>query len=226
MNKIDKTAIIGDNVIMGDNNTVLPYTIIYDGVKIGNNNYIGSHVVIGSPATDTKGTNLELDDISVFIGDDNIIREFCVIEKPCYEKKTIIGNNVFLMQGVHLSHDIVIEDKVVVTNLCVVAGIVKVLEGANLGMACTINQRAIIGQYSIVATGASCMKNVKPFSRYIPKKPISVNNYAINKYGFNVYKLEITDYVLYDIEPKSKCISQIVNHFNTMVKSNSLDTYK
>ena len=59
-------------------------------------------------------------------------------------------------------------------------------------MACTINQYTVIGQYSIVATNAACMKNVKPFSRYIPGKPLSVNYYAIKN---SVLKL---------IEKKSK----------------------
>ena len=161
MNKIHPTVIIGKDVILGDGNEILPYTIIEGPVTIGNNNVIGPHVIIGCPATDTKHTNCIHEDPRVIIGNNNIIREFSLIEQPCYEEKTIVGNDVFLMQGVHISHDVCLQDKVVITNTSVLAGIVKVLEGANIAMACTINQYTVIGQYSIVATNAACMKNVK-----------------------------------------------------------------
>lgn len=224
-NNIHPTAIIEDGVILGNNNTILPYTIINKGVKIGDNNVIGPHTVIGVPATDSKKIVSKIPTISVEIGDNNIIREFCVIEKPCYENISIIKNNTFLMQGVHLSHDNIIEDNVVITNACIIAGIVKILEGANLGMACTINQYTIIGQYSIVATNTACMKNVRPFSRYIPNKPISVNYYAIKKYNFEEYTSEIEDYVLRNITPKSERIAKIIFDFETWVNKYGHPTY-
>lgn len=203
----------------------MPYTIINEGVKIGDNNVIGPHTVIGVPATDSKKIVSKIPTISVEIGDNNIIREFCVIEKPCYENISIIKNNTFLMQGVHLSHDNIIEDNVVITNACILGGIAKILEGANLGMACTINQYTIIGQYSIVATNTACMKNVRPFSRYIPNKPNSVNYYAIKKYNFEEYTSEIEDYVLRNITPKSERIAKIIFDFETWVNKYGHPTY-
>ena len=225
MNEIHETAIIGSNVILGDGNKILPYTIIYDGVKIGNANIIGPHAVIGSPATDSKNTDREIPKYNVTIGDANIIREFCVVEQSCYEDITAIKNDVFLMQGVHLSHDNIIENKVVITNLSVVAGIVKILEGANIGMACTINQYTIIGQYSITATNSAVMKNVRPFSRYIPNKPISVNEYAVKKFGFENYSDEIRAYVLEDKMVTSPILVNIVDEFNYWVSKYGNRTY-
>ena len=226
MNKIDKTAIVGEHVLMGDNNVILPYTIIYDGVQLGNNNVIGSHAVIGCPATDTKKITPHVDDVCVHIGDNNVIREFCIVERPCYEQKSVIQNDVFLMQGVHLSHDNILQDHVVITNQCVLGGIEKILEGANLGMGCTINQYTIIGQYSMVATGAPCMKNVKPFSRHIPNKPISVNVYALKKYGFMEYQEEITAYVMDDVMPVTPKIKAMVSEFDQWVAVYGHETYK
>ena len=217
MNKIDKTAIIGEHVQMGDNNIILPYTIIYDGVRIGDNNVIGSHAVIGCAPTDTKKITPQVEDVCVFIGNNNIIREFCIVERPCYEQKSVIQNDVFLMQGAHLSHDNILQDHVVITNQCVVGGIAKILEGADLGMGCTINQYTVVGQYSIVATGAPCMKNVKPFSRYIPNKPLSVNRYALEKYGF-MNEL--------DVMPVTERIKNMVLEFDRWVAKYGHETYK
>lgn len=225
MNTIHPTAIIDDRVILGSGNTILPYTVITGPVTIGDNNIIGPHVVIGSPGEDTKNPRYDSTNSPIFIGSNNIIREFSVIQKPCYEHETRICNDVFLMHGVHIPHDAVLEDKVVVTPLCVVGGIVKVLEGANLGMGCTIHQYSIIGQYSIVATGAAVLKNVQPFSRFIPGKPKSVNSYAIKKYGFEEFTDEISKYVLENIFPKSEQVLRITDKYIKLHTDSKRDQY-
>lgn len=224
-NIIHPTAIVGKNVELGYGNVILPYTIIEGKVRIGNGNRIGPHVVIGSPATDTKHIDYGYDNPYIIIGNDNEIREFSLIEQPCYEEHTMIGDDVFIMQGVHVSHDVHIQDKAVLTNSSVLAGIVKVLEGANIAMACTINQYTVIGQYSIVATNSACMKNVRPFSRYIPGKPVSVNRYAIEKYGFKEFQDEIEDYVLKNITPNSPKIKKLVDEFDIWVAKYGHQTY-
>lgn len=226
MNNIHPTAIIGKNVILGDNNTIGAYAIIEGNTVIGNNNQIGPHTAIGVEPTDTKHINFEFGTPQLVIGDNNVIREFCVVEQPCYENESRICNDVFLMQGVHLSHDNILKDHVVITNQCVIGGIAKLLDGCDLGMGCTINQYSIIGHYSIVATGAPCMRNVKPFSRYIPNKPISVNTYALKKYGFMDYLEEITAYVMEGAKPISEMIKTIVDEFDHWVEKYGHETYK
>ncbi len=214
MNEIHPTAIIGENVKLGNGNKILPYTIILGPTEIGDDNIIGPHVVIGSPGQDTRNPRYDSSNCFIKIGSRNIIREFTAIQKPCYEDITILGNDVFLMQSVHIPHDAHIYDKVVITPMCVLAGITRILEGANLGMGASINQYCVIGQYSIVATGAAAMKNVKPFSKYIPNKPISINDYAIKKYGFEELKEEIQAYVLDNINPENPKLIAIIDTFN------------
>lgn len=223
-NIIHPTAIIGQDVVLGKNNKIGAYSIIEGNTVIGDNNMIGPHVILGCEPTDTKHIE-RTDGLKLFIGNDNIIREFSLIELPCYEEKTIIGDDVFIMQGVHISHDVHIHDKATITNTSVIAGIVKILEGANISMACTINQYTVIGQYSIAATNSAIMKNIKPFSRYIPNKPNSVNYYAIKKYGFEEFVEEIHNYVMNDLRPKSDRILKIINEFEFWVNKYGHKTY-
>jgi UDP-N-acetylglucosamine acyltransferase len=225
MNDIHPTAIIEGDVKLGYGNKILPYSIIKGPVEIGNDNIIGPHVCIGQPGQDTRNKYYDSSNSIIKIGDRNIIREFCSIQKPCYEDITKIGNDVFLMQSVHIPHDCRISDNVVITPMCVLAGLTKILEGANLGMSCTISQYNVIGQYSIVATGAAAVKNVKPFSRYIPGKPISVNNYAIKKFGFDEYTVEISEYVLKNIYPKSEVVLAIINKFEELHINSKKELY-
>lgn len=225
MNEIHPTAIIGKDVVLGKGNVILPYTIIEGSVVIGDNNTIGPHAIIGCPPTDTKKVNFNYANPHVRIGNNNIIREFCVIEQPCYEDLTLVADNVFLMQGVHISHDVHIYDKVVITNTSVIAGLVKLLEGAYVGMACTVNQFTVIGQYSIVATNSACMKNVKPFAKYIPGKGISVNEYAVNKYGFGNYLNEINANILQGNPYVSETLIELNSLFQSFVGKYGHSTY-
>jgi len=214
MNDIHPTAIIDERVKLGNNNVIYPNTTIYGPTEIGDENIIGPNVVIGMPGQDTREPRYDSHNCQIVIGNRNIIREFTAIQKPRYESVTVLGDDIQLMQGVHIPHDAQISNKVVITPMCALAGIVKILEGVNLVMGCTVTQYSVIGQYSIVAMGAAVMKNVKPFSRYIPDKPITVNEYAIKKFGFQDYFDEICEYVINDVLPSSRVILDIVNEFN------------
>jgi len=225
MNEIHPTAIIGDNVRFGKGNKILPYTIILGPTEIGDDNIIGPHVVIGSPGQDTRNPRYDSSESLIRIGSRNIIREFTGIQKPCYQDLTYIGDDVFLMQSVHIPHDAHIMNKVVITPMCVLAGITRILEGANLGMGATINQYSVVGQYSIVATGAAVMKNVKPFCKYIPNKPISVNQYAIRKFGFIDFEEEITRYIINGEAPSSETICRIVSDFIKLHEASGREMY-
>lgn len=225
MNNIHSTVIIEGDVKIGNNNTILPNCIIYGPTEIGDNNIIGPNVVIGTPGQDTRNRYYDSSNCKIKIGSRNIIREFTAIQKPCYEDITFVGDDVYIMQSVHIPHDAHLYDKVVVTPMTVLAGLAKVLDGANLAIGCALNQRTTIGQYSIAAAGAVVMKNIKPFSRYIPGKSISVNKYAIEKYGFGAYTDEITAYVMEDVMPTSVEIINIVNVFNQWVEKYGLETY-
>jgi len=225
MNQIDKTAIIEGDVKMGTGNVILPFTYIRGPVIIGSNNIIGPHVAIGTPGQDTRNPRYFCDDKLIEIGDNNIIREFTGIQKPAYENLTKLGSGIYLMQSVHIPHDAIIEDDVVITPMVAMAGIVRILKASNIGMGATINQKNVIGQYSIVATGASAMKKVLPFSRYIPGKPISVNSYAVKKFGFEEYSDEISKYVLEGVTPKSEPILKVVEHYNKIASQSKLETY-
>lgn len=224
-NEIHPTVIITGEVKLGTGNKILPNTIIIGPTEIGDNNIIGPNVVIGSPGQDTRNPRYDSTNSFIKIGNNNIIREFTAIQKPCYRDITELGNDIFLMQSVHIPHDAYLEDKVVITPMCVLAGITKILKGANIGMGSTINQYCVIGQYSIVGTGSAVMKNVRPFSKYVAGKEASVNTYAINKFGLTDYTDEIHKYVLENIKPKNDKIVEIVEHYNSFTFQSKLKTY-
>lgn len=220
-NKIHPTAIISDNVVLGTDNVIGPYSVISGPTEIGDNNKIESHVVIGSDGENTKDPRYDSSNSRVKIGNGNIIKEFSTIQKPCVGNITRVGNDTFMMHGTHIPHDAFIDDNVTLTPMVVVGGHVSILKGANIGMGSVLHQFSIIGQYSMVAAGAALVKNLKPFGKFIPGKSIRVNDYNIKKYNLEEYTDEIHKYILEGIMPTSDAVLAIVDTFEKLhVESN------
>lgn len=216
MNEIHSTCIIADDVEFGCNNKIMPGVIIYGPTKIGSNNIIGPNVVIGMPGQDTRDKYYDSSRSRIEIGDGNIIREFSSIQKPCYSDITKIGDNNYLMHGVHIPHDAVIQDDVNIAPGCVLAGITTVLRGASLGICSAVQQRSVIGHYSMLAMQSSVSKNIKPFSIYAEGKPPRVNRYAIEKFGFSELQDQIIKYVKESILPQDEILLGMVEEFERL----------
>lgn len=215
-NIIHPTAIIGDDVELGSGNEIGAYSIIYGPTIVGNNNIISPHVTIGTPGQDTRNPRYDSSNCKIEIGNNNIIREYTAIQKPCYRDLTKIGSDVYIMQSVHVPHDALICDKVVITPMVVLGGIVRLLTGANLAVGCSVHQYSVIGHYSIVGMGSALTRNIKPFSKFIARMPLSVNDYAIEKFGFEDIKEEIYAYVLDGVDPVTPKLKLIVEEFNVL----------
>lgn len=216
MNKIHPTSFIDPNVELGDGNEILEYVVIKGPTKIGNNNIIGPHVVIGSPGQDTRNPRYDSSNCYIEIGDNNIIREFTAIQKPCYRDITKLGSNIFLMQSVHIPHDAILHDGVVVTPMCVFGGITTFLKAANIGMGSSVHQFSVIGHFSMVAMGSAVTKNIRPFTTYVNGKKPKVNVYAVKKYEMMDYIDEINAYVLEGKQPTSDKILSYTEEFEKL----------
>ncbi len=216
MNKIHPTAIIGDNVILGENNEVGAYTVIEGPTIIGDNNIIGHHVVVGSPGENSKNPRYDSTNAQIKIGNNNIFKEFTSIQKPCYKDITRIENDVFLMHGVYVPHDAILENKVIAMPSSSIGGIAVLLEGASIGMGAKIHQYSIVGHYSFIAMGSALNKNVRPFTLYIRNQAPKVNAYAVKKFGFDDYTDQISKYVLEGVDPTIDEILKFTEEFQKL----------
>ena len=222
---IHPTAIIQGDVEIGDGNEIGPYSVIYGPLKMGDGNWIGPHVTIGTPGQDTRNPRYDCSQSRIEIGNNNIIREFTAIQKPCYRDITRIGNGVFIMQSVHVPHDAIIHDGVVITPMVVMGGIVNILQGATLSVGCSVHQYSVVGHYSIVAMGAALAKNVRPFAKYVPRKAVCVNDYAVKKYGFEDVRHQIVAYLVDGVNPTDSRLVKIVDEFEVLSTESGRDVY-
>jgi UDP-N-acetylglucosamine acyltransferase len=178
--KIHSTAIVGANAQLGANVEIGAYSIIGDEVKIGDGTVVKSHVVIegyteigknnvifpfaviGVAPQDLKFRGEES---KVVIGDNNRIREHVTIHLGTQDGAMVtrIGSNCLLMVGVHIAHDCVIGDHVILANNATLAGHVEVGDYAVIGGLSAVHQFARIGHGAMIGGMSGVEGDVIPY---------------------------------------------------------------
>ncbi|WP_457607840.1 acyl-ACP--UDP-N-acetylglucosamine O-acyltransferase [Nitratifractor sp.] len=153
---------IASGVSIGAGSTVGNHTLIEGETTIGRNNRIFSHAVIGSIPQDLKyrGEKVRLE-----IGDDNIIREFTLIN-PGTEGGggvTRIGSGNLLMGYVHVAHDVQIGDHCILANAATLAGHVELGDHVVVGGMTPIHQFVHVGDYAMIAGASALSQDVPPY---------------------------------------------------------------
>src|ERR1700688_1392819 len=107
-------AIIGPRVSIGDHSSVAGHAVLERNARIGSGVKIGYGVVIGSDPQDLKYKGEET---WVEVGDKTVLREYCTVNRGTTATgKTAIGARCFLMSYVHVAHDCVVGDDVIIAN--------------------------------------------------------------------------------------------------------------
>lgn len=135
--------------------TVHATAVIYDNATIEPGAYIGPFCVIGTPP-EHRGN--EGAGAGVLIKSGARLEKFVCVDSG-YKSKTVICENAMLMNGVHVGHDCEIGKNVTIAPRVNLAGHVKILEGAFLGMGVNVHQYKIIGHYCMIGMGSVITKD-------------------------------------------------------------------
>lgn len=233
---IHPTAIIDPSARIAPNVHIGPYSIIGPEVEIEEGSWIGPHVVIQGPTKIGKDNKIfqfaSIGEIpqdkkfngektSLEIGDRNVIREFCTINRGTAQDKSLtrIGNDNLLMAYVHIAHDCHVGNYTIFANNASLAGHVVVEDYALLMGFSGVFQFCRVGSHSFLAMGAMTDKDVPPFvkvSGYYAK-PFGLNNIGMQRRGFaseTILQLRRAYKVIYR---KGLTVKQALEQLNLMV---------
>lgn len=163
--KIHPTASIHPSVILegdievGAKTVIGPNSHLKGPLIIGENNQIGGHVLIG---VDPEHKIKQASGL-VIIGDNNVIREFSVIQRGIGDVDTQIQNHCFIMAYAYIAHDCLIESDVILCARVSLSGHCHILKGAVLGISSSAHQFTTIGSHAFVGMGSVVVKDVPPF---------------------------------------------------------------
>jgi UDP-N-acetylglucosamine acyltransferase len=177
---IDRNVIIEEGTWIGSNVTIM------EGARIGKNCKIFPGAVISAIPQDLKFAG---EDTIVKIGNNVTIREFVTINrgtKASYE--TVVGDNTLLMAYVHVAHDCVVGNNVVMANASGLAGHVIVDDWAIIGAMVPIHQFCHIGVHAFIAGRTGVGKDVPPYTKAArePLSYVGVNSIGLRRRGFSI----------------------------------------
>ncbi len=195
---IDSRAIVDAGAVLGRDVAVGPWSIIGPDVVVGDGCEIGPHVILRGPTTLGRGNRIYQfatvgegspaiayndEPTTLTIGDNNVIREGVTIHRGLAtdRSRTVIGNDNLFMAYVHVGHDCVLGDRIVMANNASVAGHVTVGDEAVLSGYVGVPQFRSVGAYAFVSAMSLVTKDVPAY--------VSVDGNPAGAVGLNVERL-------------------------------------
>ena len=130
-------------------NNIHPTAIIGDNVEIGDNNTIGAYCIIGTMAEHRRCKHLG----KVKIGNNNTITGLVTIDAGT-EYVTTIGDNCYIMKHSYIAHDCIIHNNVTISAGVKIGGHCIINDNVNLGMNAAIHQRVEIPTRCMIGASA------------------------------------------------------------------------
>jgi UDP-N-acetylglucosamine acyltransferase len=197
---IHPTAIVCPEARIGANVYIGAYCRIGERVSIGNDCRFESHVIVEGPTTIGDGNQfypfgtigLQPQDLKfkgeqtfLIIGNHNVFREYVNIHRGTKGGggHTRIGDHNFLMAYVHVGHDSLLGDHIILANAATLAGHVTIEDHATVGAFSGVHQFCRVGTHGYVGGYSVITKDVLPYS-----KTVSERN--THSYGPNIIGLE------------------------------------
>ncbi len=176
-------SVIGERVTIGEHTQIGSHVVIDGWTEIGARNKIFTGAVIGTEPQDLKydgSTTL------VTIGNDNLIREYVTINRATFAgESTVLGNHNLLMAYVHVGHNCVIQDRVVIANSVALSGHVVIESQARISGVLGVHQFVHIGQLAMVGGMSRIERDVPPFMTVEgnPSRVRTINRIGLERAG-------------------------------------------
>lgn len=184
-NIIGPFCCIDKDVVIGDNNVLMNSVTIHNGARIGDENEIFPGASISTKPQDLKYRG---ESTTCEIGNKNSIRENVTISRGTASKGTTkVGNNNLLMETVHVAHDCILGDNLIIGNSTKFAGEVVVDSNAVISGAVLCHQFCHIGGYVMIQGGSRFSQDIPPYI-IAGKEPIryaGINLVGLRRRGFS-----------------------------------------
>ncbi len=203
MNQISPLAFVHPEAQLGDNNIIGPFCYIDKDTVLGDNNVLQNSVTINLGARigsnneifpgasiSTKPQDLKFrgEVTTCEVGDNNSIRENVTISRGTASKgKTIVGSNNLLMENMHVAHDCVLGNGLIIGNSTKFAGEVTIDDNAIVSASVLCHQFCHIGGYVMIQGGCRFSLDIPPYviAGKEPTRYAGLNLVGLRRRGFS-----------------------------------------
>lgn len=209
MSKVHPTALVDPAAQLADDVEVGAFSIVGPKVTIGPGSWIGPHVVVTGRTTIGRNTRIFQfasmgeepqdkkyagEDTELVIGDNNTIRELCTFSRGTAQGggKTIIGNDNWIMACVHIAHDCILGDNIIMANNASLAGHVTVGDWAILSGYSLIHQFCNVGEHSFTSFASHVNQSIPPYVTVSGEKARAkgVNTEGLKRRGYTPEQIQ------------------------------------
>jgi UDP-N-acetylglucosamine acyltransferase len=184
MSDVHPTALIEPGAELGATAKIGPFCHVGRHVQLGEHVELISHVVVAGRTTIGDGTRIfpfasighqpqdlkyKGEESRLVIGRNNVIREQ-VTMNPGTEgggMLTKIGDSCLFMVGVHVAHDCIIGNEVIMANNATLAGHVKIGDFAVFGGLSAVHQFVRVGPHAMVGGVTGVERDVIPYGSVV-----------------------------------------------------------
>lgn len=147
---IHPTAIIGDNVQIGNEVTIGPYALIHDNVHIGNGATIGPQCILGEPLADFYG-NPQYENPPLIIGENAVIRSGTIIYAGSQVGVSFeTGHRVTIREGTTIGDHVRIGTLSDIQGYCELGNYVRLHSNVHIGQKSKIGDFVWIFPYTVL----------------------------------------------------------------------------
>lgn len=193
--RIDPFVVIEENVVVGSGTHIGPHAHLCSGARIGTDCRIFTGASIGAVPQDLKFGGEET---TAIVGDRTVVREYVTVHRgTTARRQTLVGSDCLLMAYVHVAHDCIVGDNVILANAVQLGGHVEVDDWAIIGGLTGVHQFERIGKHAMVGAGFRVMKDVPPYVR-AGNQPLSfsgINAIGLRRRGFGEEQIETIESV-------------------------------
>ncbi len=189
--RVGPYCVIGPDVSIGERTVLYNHVAIQALTEIGCDNEFYPFSVIGADPQDRKYKG---ERTTLIIGDRNKIREHVTIHRGTGNGggKTCVGNGNLIMVAVHVAHDCWLGDDICIANQVMLAGHVRIEDGANIGGGAGLHHFATVGSCAFVGGLARITKDVPPFMivEGNPAEVRAINSIQMTRRGYSAEHIE------------------------------------
>lgn len=206
---IHPTAIIDPNAKIAESVSIGPFCVVGANVELAENVKLHSHVVVEGRTKIGAGTtifpfasighiNQDLkfsgEPSELIIGAGNTIREYVTMQPGTKDggMLTKVGDNGLFMVGVHIAHDCMIGNNVIMANNATLGGHVHVGDCAVIGGMSAVHQFIRIGEHAMIGGMSGVESDVIPYGRVKGDRAFlaGLNLIGLSRRGFDKQQIK------------------------------------
>lgn len=180
---VEPFVTVAEGVTVGADTVLRAGTVLMEGVTVGARCTLGPYAVLGGLPMDRRFRG---EPSGVVVEDEVDLREFVTVHRATGEgERTRVGSGSLAMAYVHVTHNVDVGRRCVLTNGVQLGGHAQVGDDAVIGAGSLVHQFCRIGRAAMFGAGSGTNRDLLPFAmaRGNPARHFRVNRVGLQRLG-------------------------------------------